>query len=63
MTYGDCVVYSCEDGKLYAAMTPTVRSGDDENDYGTAQMGITIRAQLLFDGYNISLTDFSVKGL
>lgn len=63
VTYGDSVVYSCEDGKLYAAMTPTVRSGDDENDYGTAKMGITIRAQLLFDGYNISLTDFSVKGL
>lgn len=63
VTYGDSVVYSCEDGKLYAAMTPTVRSGDDENDYGTAKMGITVRAQLLFDGYNISLTDFSVKGL
>lgn len=63
VTYGDSVVYSCEDGKLYAEMTPTVRSADGENDYGTAKMGITIRAQLLFDGYNISLTDFSVKGL
>lgn len=63
VTYGDCVVYSCEDGKLYVTMTPTVRSGDDENDYGTVRMDITIRAQLLFDGYNISLTDFSVKGL
>ena len=63
VTYGDSVVYSCEDGKLYAEMTPTVRSADGENDYGTARMGITIRAQLLLDGYHISLTDFSVKGL
>ena len=63
VSYSRNVSYEFSDGKIYVNIVPVVVSADYENEYGTAEMAITIKAQLLFDGYNISLTDFSVEGL
>lgn len=63
ISYSRNVSYELIDGKIFAYIVPVVVSSDGENDYGIAEMGITIKAQLLFDGYNISLTDFIVEGL
>lgn len=61
VSYSDSVSYELEDGKIYVNIVPYVRSADENGDYGSAAMDIVIRARLLFDGYNISLSDFSVK--
>lgn len=61
--YSKNVSYELIDGKIFVNIIPVVISSDGENDYGSVEMGITIKAQLLFDGYHISLTDFVVEGL
>ena len=45
------------DGKKYVKIIPTVRSGDNMNDYGKVNLDITLKAKLNFDGYNISLSE------
>lgn len=61
VSYSENVSYEFEDGKIYVNIVPVVSSADDEGDYGKAEVDLTIRAKLNFDGYNISLSDFELK--
>ena len=57
VSYSENVAYELVDGKIYVKIIPTVRSGDEVNDYGKVNLDITLRAKLNFDGYNISLSE------
>ncbi len=57
VSYSENVEYELVDGKIYVKIIPTVRSGDEVNDYGKVNLDITLRAKLNFDGYNISLSE------
>ena len=57
VSYCENVEYELIDGKIYVKIIPTVRSGDNMNDYGKVNLDITLKAKLNFDGYNISLSE------
>lgn len=61
VSYSENVSYELVDGKIYVNIVPVVSSADDEGDYGKAEVDLTIKAKLNFDGYNISLSDFELK--
>lgn len=61
ISYTDNVSYEFEDGKIYVNIIPTVKSADENGDYGKINLDITIRAKLNFDGYNISLSSPTLK--
>lgn len=60
VSYSECVSYEFENDSIYVNIVPCARSAGDDSD-DLAKMDISIRARLQFDGYNISLADFSVK--
>ncbi len=57
VSYSENVVYELIDGKIYVKIIPTVKSGDEVNDYGKVNLDITLKAKLNFDGLNISLSE------
>lgn len=61
ISYSENVKYEFTDGNIYVNIIPTARSGDEYNDYGKVNLDITLRAKLNFDGYNISLSDPTLK--
>lgn len=61
ISYSENVTYELADGKIYVNIIPTAKSGDEHNDYGKVNLDITLRAKLNFDGYNISLSDPTLK--
>jgi hypothetical protein len=61
VSYSENVSYELVDGKIYVNIVPVVSSADDEGDYGKAEVDLTVKAKLNFDGYNISLSDFELK--
>lgn len=61
VSYCENVSYEFSDGRIYVNIVPVVSSADDEGDYGKAEVDLTIKAKLNFDGYNISLSDFELK--
>lgn len=61
--YDKNVSYIFDDGKIYVRIIPVVIGSSQQEDEVLSEIAVTINAQLLFDGYNISLTDFSIEGL
>lgn len=61
VSYSENVTYEFSDGDIYVNIIPVVYSGDAYNDYGKTNVDLIIRAKLLFDGYNISLTEAVLK--
>lgn len=61
--YDKNVSYRLDNGKIYVQIVPGVIGSSQQKDNAYAEISITINAELLFDGYNISLADFSVDGL
>lgn len=61
VSYSENVTYEFSDGEIYVNIIPVVYSGDAYNDYGKTNVDLIIRAKLLFDGYNISLTKAELR--
>ena len=61
VSYSENVSYEFIDGDIYVNIIPAVYSGDSYNDYGKTSVDLIIKAKLLFDGYNISLTDAELR--
>lgn len=61
VSYSENVTYEFIDGDIYVNIIPVVYSGDSYNDYGKTSVDLLIKAKLLFDGYNISLTKAELK--
>ena len=61
VSYSENVTYEIIDGEIYVNIIPVVYSGDAENDYGKTEVDLIVRSKLVFDGYNISLTDAQLR--
>ncbi len=61
VSYSENITYEFIDGDIYVNIIPVVYSGDYENYYGKTSVDLIIKAKLLFDGYNISLTDAELR--
>ncbi|MBO5935327.1 MAG: hypothetical protein J6Q94_07535 [Clostridia bacterium] len=61
VSYSENVTYEFVDGEIYVNIIPVFYSGDAENDYGKTEVDLIVRAKLVFDGYNISLTDAQLR--
>ena len=61
VSYSENVTYEFVDGEIYVNIIPVVYSSDAENDYGKTEVDLIVRAKLVFDGYNISLTDAQLR--
>ncbi|MCD7828158.1 MAG: hypothetical protein LUG85_06450 [Clostridiales bacterium] len=63
VSYSQNLEFFEDDGSLYVNIVPVISSGDDGNDYGSISLAMTITAKVTITDGDISLSEFSVKGL
>lgn len=63
VSYAENVRFEFADEKIYVNIVPVVVSENSDGVYETVDAPISVRAELVFDGAYISLTDFTVNGL
>lgn len=61
VSYADNVSFEFVDRKIYVNVVPVVVSENSDGDYETVEAPLTVRAELVFDGAYISLTDLTVN--